>query len=161
MATEISNGNQTVKLYRSVNRGKAMYQVAFYPAGKRIQKNFQDKSKAMRTADQILRGLTLDAKSVDSLLTPDLESLVAARKALAPNYAPHVAAEEHAQAAAGWVKPPCGKRWSSSCGTIELMALEAGNSPEVIFGHYRELVTPDAVAEGPQKIFYPSFDVHI
>jgi hypothetical protein len=24
------------------------------------------------------------------------------------------------------------------------LALEAGNSPEVIFGHYRELVTPEA-----------------
>jgi len=98
MATDISNGNQTVKLYRSVNRGKTMYQVAFYAAGRRIQKNFRDKSKAKRTADQILRGLTLDAKTVDSLLTPDLESLVAARKALAPNYALHVAVEEHAQA---------------------------------------------------------------
>ncbi len=75
-----------------------MYQVAFYAAGRRIQKNFRDKSKAKRAADQILRGLTLDAKSVDSLLTPDLESLVAARKALAPNYALHVAIEEHAQA---------------------------------------------------------------
>jgi integrase len=98
MATDISNGNQTVKLYRSVNRGKAMYQVAYYAAGRRIQKNFRNKSKAKRAADQILRGLTLDAKSVDSFLTPDLESLVAARKALAPNYALHVAVEEHAQA---------------------------------------------------------------
>src|SRR5271156_4408815 len=98
MATDISNGHQTVKLYRSVNRGKAMYQVAFYAAGRRIQKNFRDKSKAKRAADQILRGLTLDSKSVDSLLTPDLESLVAARKVLAPNYALHIAVEEHAQA---------------------------------------------------------------
>jgi integrase len=98
MATDISNGNQTVKLYRSVNRGKAMYQVAFYAAGRRIQKNFRNKSKARRTADQILHGLTLDSKSVDSLLTPDLESLVAARKVLAPNYALHVAVEEHAKA---------------------------------------------------------------
>jgi len=28
MATEISNGKQTVKLYRSVNRGKEMRQLA-------------------------------------------------------------------------------------------------------------------------------------
>ncbi len=98
MATEISNGTQTVKLYQSVNRGKTMYQLAFYTAGKRIQKNFRNKSKAKRVADQILRGLTLDTQAVDSLLTPDLESLVAARKALAPGYALHVAVEEHAQA---------------------------------------------------------------
>ena len=29
MATEISNGRQTVKLYRSVNRGKEIYQLAY------------------------------------------------------------------------------------------------------------------------------------
>ena len=33
MATEISNGKQTVKLYQSVNRGKAMYQLAYYAGG--------------------------------------------------------------------------------------------------------------------------------
>jgi len=75
-----------------------MYQLAFYTAGRRIQKNFRDKSEAKRVANQILRGLTLDTQAVDSLVTPDLESLVAARKVLAPNYALHVAVEEHAQA---------------------------------------------------------------
>ena len=48
MATEISNGKQTVKLYRSVNRGKAMYQLAYYAGGRRVQKNFSDKSEAKR-----------------------------------------------------------------------------------------------------------------
>ena len=98
MATEISNGRQTVKLYHSVNRGKAMYQLAFYTAGRRVQKNFKNKAKAKRAADQILRGLTLDTQEVDNVVTPDLESLIAARKVLAPGYALHVAVEEHAQA---------------------------------------------------------------
>jgi len=98
MATEFSNGKQTVKLYHSVNRGRAMYQLAFYTAGRRIQKNFKDKSEAKRVANQILRGLTLDTQAVDNVVTPDLESLIAARKVLAPGYALHVAAEEHAQA---------------------------------------------------------------
>jgi integrase len=98
MATEFSNGKQTVKLYHSVNRGKAMYQLAFYTAGRRIQKNFRDKSEAKRVAGRILRGLTLDNQEVDSLVTPDLESLVAARKVLVSGYALHVAVEEHAQA---------------------------------------------------------------
>jgi hypothetical protein len=98
MATEISDGKQTVKLYSSVNRGKAMYQLAYYQAGRRIQKNFRNKSKAKREASQILRGLTLDTQEVDSLVTPDLESLVAARKVLVSGYALHVAVEEHAQA---------------------------------------------------------------
>jgi hypothetical protein len=50
MATEISNGRQTVKLYRSVNRGKAMYQLAYYAGGRRVQRNFSDKSEAKRVA---------------------------------------------------------------------------------------------------------------
>ena len=58
MATEISNGSQTVKLYQSVNRGKAMYQLAYYMGGRRVQKNFADKAEAKRVAKQILGGLT-------------------------------------------------------------------------------------------------------
>ena len=50
-------------------------------------------------ANQILRGLTLDTQAVDNVVTPDWESLVAARKVLAPGYALHVAVEEHAQGA--------------------------------------------------------------
>jgi hypothetical protein len=74
MATEISNGKQTVKLYCSVNRGKAMYQLAFYMGGKRVQKNFADKSEAKRVAKQILGGLTNDAVAVESMATPELEN---------------------------------------------------------------------------------------
>jgi integrase len=95
MATEISNGKQTVKLYCSVNRGKAMYQLAYYMGGRRVQKNFADKAEAKRVALAVLGGLAEDA-----LATPELESLVAARKVLAPDYALHVAVEEHAQALA-------------------------------------------------------------
>jgi hypothetical protein len=43
MATEIPNGKQSVKLYHSVNRGKAMYQLSYYAGGRRVQKNFADK----------------------------------------------------------------------------------------------------------------------
>src|ERR1035441_9935164 len=98
MATEFSNGKQTVKLYRSVNRGKEMYQLAFYQAGRRVQKNFKDKSEAKRVAKQILGGLTNDAQAVNALGTPELESLIAARKVLASGYALHVAVEEHSHA---------------------------------------------------------------
>ncbi len=75
-----------------------MYQLAYYFGGRRVQKNFADKSEAKRVAKQILGGLTNDAEVVEAMATPELESLVAARKVLAPNYALHVAVEEHAQA---------------------------------------------------------------
>jgi integrase len=97
MATEISNGKQTVKLYQSVNRGKAMYQLAYYAGGRRVQKNFSDKAEAKRVARAVLGGLAEDAVAVDAMATPELESLVAARKVLASGYALHVAVEEHAQ----------------------------------------------------------------
>jgi hypothetical protein len=49
-------------------------------------------------AHQILGGLTNDEETIDALARPELESLVAARRVLAPSYALHVAVEEHAQA---------------------------------------------------------------
>ena len=98
MATEISNGRQTVKLYHSVNRGKAMYQLAYYAGGRRVQRNFADKAEAKRVAKQILGKLSNDAEAVEAMATPELESLIAARRVLAPGYALHVAVEEHAQA---------------------------------------------------------------
>ena len=100
MVREISNGRQVVKLYHSVNRGKAMYQLAYYAGGRRVQKNFSDKSEAKRVAKQILGELSNDADAVGAMATPELESLIAARRVLAPNYALHVAVEEHAQAIA-------------------------------------------------------------
>jgi hypothetical protein len=98
MATEISNGKQTVKLYHSVNRGKAMYQLAYYAGGRRVQKNFSDKAEAKRVARSVLGELSNDAEAVESMATPELESMVAARRVLAPGYALHVAVEEHSQA---------------------------------------------------------------
>jgi integrase len=98
MVREISNGWQTIKFYRSVNRGKAMYQLAYYAAGRRVQRNFADKSEAKRIAKQILGDLSNDADAIEAMATPELESLVAARRVLAPGYALHLAVEEHAQA---------------------------------------------------------------
>ncbi len=100
MATEISNGKKTVKLYSSVNRGKAMFQLSYYEGGKRVQRNFADKAEAKRVARSIVCDLAMDGEAVDKLSTPELESYVAARKVLASNYALHVAVAEHAQAVA-------------------------------------------------------------
>jgi integrase len=98
MATLFTNGTETVKLYESVNRGRPLYQLAYYAGGRRVQRNFSDKAKAKRTAKRVLGTLAEDSEVVDNLATPELESLVAAKKVLAPGYALHVAVEEHAQA---------------------------------------------------------------
>lgn len=97
MATVITNGKQTIKLYQSSNRGKPLFQLAYYLGGRRVLRNFSDKSHAKRTANGLLGGMAEDSALVDNLATPELESLVAAKKVLASGYALHVAVEEHAQ----------------------------------------------------------------
>jgi integrase len=98
MATLITNGKQTIKLYQSSNRGKPLYQLAYYTGGRRVQRNFADKAEAKRTANQVLGGMAEDSELVDNLATPELESLVAAKRVLVSGYALHIAVEEHAQA---------------------------------------------------------------
>jgi integrase len=100
MVTQLSNGKQTIKLYRSVNRGKPMYQLSYYFGGRRVQKNFSTKLEAKRIASIILNSLSIAAVDVDDLTAAELESFVAARRVLAPNYALHIAVEEHAYAVA-------------------------------------------------------------
>ena len=91
MATLFTNGTETIKLYESINRGKPLYQLAYYAGGRRVQRNFSDKAKAKRTAKRALGTLAEDSEAVDNLNTPELESLVAAKKVLASGYALHVA----------------------------------------------------------------------
>jgi integrase len=98
MAKEISNGVHTVKLYNYVDRGRTMHQLAYYEAGRRKLRNFAVKSEAETVAWQILGQLTNGTEEARALRMPELESLIAARRVLAPNYPLHVAVEEHAQA---------------------------------------------------------------
>ena len=81
-----------------VDRGRKMHQLAYYEAGKRKLRNFSKKSEAETVGWQILGQLTNGTETARAFRTPELESLVAARRVLAPNYALHVAVEEHAQA---------------------------------------------------------------
>ena len=98
MAKEISNGIHTVKLYDYKDRGRRMHQLAYYEAGRRKLRNFSNKSEAETIAHQVLGQLTNGTEAARVLRMPELESLVAARKVLAPGYPLHVAVEEHAQA---------------------------------------------------------------
>ena len=86
MATLFTNGTETIKLYESINRGKPLYQLAYYTGGRRVQRNFSDKAKAKRTAKRVLGTLAEDSEAVDNLNTPELESLVAAKKVLASGW---------------------------------------------------------------------------
>ncbi len=53
-----------------------MYQLAYYAAGRRVQRNFADKAEAKRVAKQILGNLSNDADAIEAMATPELESFV-------------------------------------------------------------------------------------
>lgn len=74
-----------------ITRLTAVRRCTYYAGGRRVQKNFSDKAEAKGVAKQILGELTNDSKAVEAMATPELESLIAARKVLASGYALHVA----------------------------------------------------------------------
>ena len=43
---EISNGRDAVKIYRVSNRGRSLFQVSYYRAGRRERRTFSDKADA-------------------------------------------------------------------------------------------------------------------
>ena len=80
---EISNGRDAVKIYRVSNRGRSLFQVSYYRAGRRERRTFSDKAEAKREAKTILCQLASNARTADeSISATDIESLVAARAAL-------------------------------------------------------------------------------
>ena len=97
---EISNGQDTVKIYTGTSRGQAYYQISFYRAGRRERRTFSDKGEAKREAKVILGQLATQADEVEEAITAtDIESLVAAREALKGIKVPlHLAVEGFAGA---------------------------------------------------------------
>ena len=80
---EISNGSETVKIYKGTSRGRPYYQLSYYRAGLRERRTFSDKVAAKREAKLILGQLATNTRACDqALTTTDVESLVAARSAL-------------------------------------------------------------------------------
>ena len=80
---EISNGRDAVKIYRVSNRGRSLFQVSYYRAGRRERRTFSDKAEAKREAKTILCQLASNATEADeAICATDIESLVAARTAL-------------------------------------------------------------------------------
>ena len=80
---EISNGRDAVKIYRVSNRGRSVFQLSFYRAGRRERRTFSDKAEAKREAKTILCQLASSATAMEEAISAtDIESLVAARSAL-------------------------------------------------------------------------------
>ena len=80
---EISNGRDSVKIYRVTSRGRPFFQLSYYRAGRRERRTFADKGKAKQEAKTILCQLASNVAATEQAVnTPDIESLVAARSAL-------------------------------------------------------------------------------
>ena len=96
---EFSNGRDTVKIYTSTARGKPLFQVAYYRAGCRERRSFSNRAQATREAKLILTQLaSATVETEKAVTTPEVESLVAARKALNGIDCPlHVAVEAFAR----------------------------------------------------------------
>jgi|GEM_PF-5683123 len=96
---EFSNGRDTVKIYTTTVRGKPFYQLAFYRAGRRERRTFSDRAEAKREGKLVLTQLASGAKETEAAVTtPEVESLIAARKALDGIDCPlHVAVESFAK----------------------------------------------------------------
>jgi len=97
---EISNGRESVKIYSLTIREKPFFQIAYYRAGRRERRNFISLAEARREAKFILAQLASErAQSETTITTAEIESLVAARKALDGINCPlHAAVEIFAQA---------------------------------------------------------------
>ena len=95
---EFSNGTNTVKIYTTQVRGRPVHQVAYYRAGQRERCNFASLREARSQAKIILAQLAgATSEAAEAVTTPELESLVAARKALTGIDCPlHLAVESFA-----------------------------------------------------------------
>src|SRR5687767_11657482 len=76
----IINGSQEIKIYTVVNRGRQVFRISFYEAGKRVRKTCGDMPQARREAKAILGCLALTSREVDELSLADMESYAVARK---------------------------------------------------------------------------------
>ena len=80
---ELSNGRETVKIYKGTSRGRPYFQLSFYRAGRRERRTFSNKDAAKREAKVVLGQLATNSEIADTSMTvSDIESLVAARAAL-------------------------------------------------------------------------------
>jgi len=104
---EISNGRHSVKIYKVQSRGRSFFQLSFYRGGHRERRTFANQGKAKQEAKVILCQLAVNADAVEEAVsTTDIESLVAARAALAGIGLPlHLAVEGFA----GAVRQLCGQ----------------------------------------------------
>jgi integrase len=96
---EIKAGSVTVKIYRTVNRGRAMFTLAYHDAGGRKLRQFADLAEAKREARTIADTLSAGRGAALELSGADRDSYLSAMRQLKPLDVPlHVAVSEYVKA---------------------------------------------------------------
>jgi integrase len=95
----LTNGQHEIKIYTVQNRGRSVFQLSYYEAGKRERQTFAKVSDAKKEGKLVLSRLAMNRHDVAELSSADMESYVVARKHVEPTGLPlHVCAERYAQA---------------------------------------------------------------
>ena len=80
----IKKGSALVKIYPTSNRGKPLFMVTWFVAGKRHRRNFADESAARKEATLVATKLNAGETQVLMLTSSDRESYLGAKRLLAP-----------------------------------------------------------------------------
>ncbi|MBI1178426.1 hypothetical protein GC207_13405 [bacterium] len=125
----VKRGNVRVKIYRSKTRGCWSYTVAHYDAHGRQRTVFAELDKAKQEAELVATKIARGELDVLELKSDDRLAYTRAMQLLRPAGTPlEVAVMQFVEAA--------------RIQNVAQVALEAGNSPGIIFSNYRELVRP-------------------
>ena len=136
-----SDEHHEVKIYTVKCRGGFIYQLSSYRAGQRQRRTFADLDEAKRMARLQLSQLAGERLGAKALSATEMEGYALAARQIEPTGMPlHVCAELFAEAHRVL-------QGHSILPDTARVALECGNSPNIIFQHYRELVTPDQAQE--------------
>lgn len=98
---EVSKGFATVKIYTVKNRGKTMFTLSYFVAGRRRCKMFVDEAETRKEAASTAEKLNLGQQQALQLTGADRDSYVAARVKLAPLGVPRYDAVTDYAAAVG------------------------------------------------------------
>lgn len=95
----LTNGQQTVRLYKVSCRGKPLYQIAWREAGRRNRRSFLRLHEARQAGTLLLQSLNAQEAAVQRVAVADMESYVSAKRHIEPLGIPlHDAAESFARA---------------------------------------------------------------
>lgn len=140
---KVKFGSAAVPIYRTESKGRVRYTLSFYRDGRRMRKMFNDLESAKKEALFVAQRIQSGMQHVTDLKPHERDSFKAAVAMLEKTGIPLVAAIEDYTRALKIEWPRNVLRHSfisyriASVKSADQVALEAGNSPSIIFKHSR------------------------